>query len=77
VDYDSSIAGRTERLRREIERIQQEEVNYRSRRGHSSDDKTEHDKRALRLLEIRAELRTLSIQGAQPNYPPSSNRHLN
>jgi hypothetical protein len=74
---NASIAGRTEKLRREIELIQQEEIDYRSRRAHSSGAKTEHDTRALRLLAIRGELLTLSLRGGQPNYPPSSNRHFN
>jgi hypothetical protein len=71
------IAPRTESLRREIERIQQAEVSYRSRRAHSSGAQTEHDSRALRLLAIRAELLALSLRGGQPYYPPSGNRDFN
>ncbi len=56
---DSSIVGRTEKLRREIELIQQEERRYRSHRGHSIAENAEHDKREARVLAIREELRTL------------------
>ena len=56
---DSSIAGRTEKLRREIELIQQEERSYRSHRSHSIAENAEHDKREARVLAIREELRTL------------------
>lgn len=56
---DSSIAERTEKLRREIELIQQEEHTYRSQRSHSLAQNAEHDKREFRVLAIREELRTL------------------
>lgn len=56
---DCSIAGRTERLRREIELIQQEERRYRNSRGRSLAENTEHEKREYRVLAIREELRTL------------------
>ncbi len=56
---DSSIAERTEKLRREIELIQQEEHCYRSKRSHSLAEYAEHDKREFRILAIREELRTL------------------
>ena len=56
---DSSIAGRTAKLRQEIELIQQEERRYRSRKGHSLTENAEHDKREFRVLAIREELRTL------------------
>jgi hypothetical protein len=56
---DCSIVGRTERLRREIELIQQEERRYRNNRSHSLAANAEHEKRELRVLAIRAELRTL------------------
>ena len=56
---DISIAGRTDKLRREIELIQQEERRYRNNRGHSLAENAEHDKREFRVLAIREELRTL------------------
>ena len=56
---DSSIAGRTEKLRREIELIQQEELRYRKHRIHSSVEDAEHDRRKFRALAIREELRML------------------
>ena len=56
---DCSIAGRTERLRREIEVIQQEERRYRNRRMHSLVENAEHEKREFRVLAIREELRAL------------------
>ena len=57
---DSSIAERTEILRREIELIQQEEHRYRSPRSHSLAENAEHDKREFRILAIRGELERLS-----------------
>ena len=62
---DSSIAGRTEKLRREIELLQQEEHRYRNRTGHSLADRAEHDKREFRVLAIREELRTLVEKAKQ------------
>jgi hypothetical protein len=62
---DSSIAGRTEKLRREIELIEQEERLYRSRRSHSLAENAEHDKREFRVLAIREELRTLVEKAKQ------------
>jgi hypothetical protein len=56
---DSSIAGRTEKLRREIELIQQEQRRYPSHRGHSLAENAEHLKREFRVLAIREELRAL------------------
>jgi len=56
---DSSIAARTEKLRREIELIQQEERGYRNHRSHSLAENAEHEKREFRVLAIREELRTL------------------
>ena len=56
---DSSIAARTEKLRREIELIQQEERRYRNNRSHSLTQNAEHEKREFRVLSIREELRTL------------------
>ena len=56
---DSSVAGRTEKLRREIGLIQQEERLYRDHRSHSLAENPEHDKREFRVVAIREELRTL------------------
>ena len=57
---DSSIAGRTENLRREIALIQQEEErSYRGHAIHSPLDKAEHTERERRVVAIRDELKTL------------------
>jgi len=56
---DISVAGRTERLRREIELILQEERRYRYNRSHSLAENADHEKREFRVLAIREELRTL------------------
>jgi hypothetical protein len=56
---DSSIAARTEKLRREIELIKQEERRYRNNRSRSLAQTAEHEKREFRVLAIREELRTL------------------
>jgi hypothetical protein len=57
-------AGRAEKLRREIELIQQKERCYRDRKIHSFSESAEHDKREFRVLAIREELRTL-VEGAK------------
>ena len=62
---DSSIAARTEKFRREIELLQQEEHRYRNHRSHSLAENAEHDKREFRVLAIREELRTLVEKGKQ------------
>ena len=62
---DCSITGRTEKLRREIELIQQEERCYRNNRSHSLAESAEHDKREFRVLGIREELRTLVEKAKQ------------
>lgn len=62
---ESSIAGRTERLRREIELIQQEERRYRNHGSHSPAENAEREKRELRVLGIREELRTLVEKAKQ------------
>jgi len=62
---DSSIAARTEKLRREIELIQQEERRYRNNRSHSLAEDAEHHKREFRVLAIREELRTLVERAKQ------------
>ena len=58
---ECSIAGRTERLRRENELIQQEERRYRNRRMHSLVENAEHEKREFRVLAISEELRALAV----------------
>jgi hypothetical protein len=62
---DSSIAVRTEELRREIELIQREERRYRINRNHSLAENAEHQKREFRVLAIREELRTLVEKAKQ------------
>lgn len=62
---DSSIAGQTEKLRREIELIEQAERDYRSRRDHSLAQIAEREKREFRILAIREELRTLVEKAKQ------------
>ena len=62
---DCSIAGRTDRLRREIELIRQEERQYRNNRSHSLAENEEHEKREFRVLAIREELRTLVEKAKQ------------
>jgi hypothetical protein len=62
---DSSIAGHTEKLRREIELIEQQERSYRAHRSHSLADNAEHDKREFRVLAIREELRALVEKARQ------------
>jgi len=62
---DSSIAARTEELRREIELIQREERRYRNNRNHSLAENAEHQKREFRVLAVREELRTLVEKAKQ------------
>jgi hypothetical protein len=62
---NSSIAGRTEELRREIKLIQREERLYRSNRSHALVENAEHDKREFRVHAIREELRTLVEKAKQ------------
>ncbi len=56
---DDSISGQTEKLRREIALILQEERRYRRSRSHSQSEIAEHERRRYRVLAIREELRTL------------------
>jgi hypothetical protein len=56
---DSSIASHTEKLRREIALVLEQERIYRNRKGHSFADKAEHEKREARLVAIRDELKRL------------------
>jgi len=62
---DYSIAGRTEKLRREIELIRQEERRYRHNRSHSPAENAERERREFRVLAIREELRTLVERAKQ------------
>ena len=62
---DSSIGGKAEKLREEIEVILQEERRYRSLKGHSLAENADHDKREFRILAIREELRTLLEKARQ------------
>lgn len=62
---DSSIAGHTGKLRREIELIQHEERLYRSQMHHSLADRAAHVKREFRVLAIREELGTLVEKAKQ------------
>lgn len=57
--HDSSIVGRTLKLRREIELIQRDERLYRNQRRHSLVDNEAHARREFRMLQIREELRAL------------------
>jgi len=63
---DSSIAGHTGKLRREIELIQHEERLYRSQMHPSLADRAAHVKREFRVLPIREELGTL-VEKAKNN----------
>jgi hypothetical protein len=56
---DDSIAGRTQKLRQDLELLLREEWRYRRNRTHSEEDNTEHDRRKTRLVAIREELRVL------------------
>lgn len=62
---DSSIGGKADKLRQEIELILQEERRYRSLKGHSLAENADHDKRQFRVLAIREELRTLLEKARQ------------
>jgi hypothetical protein len=56
---DNSIAGRTQKLRQDIDLLLEEEWRYRRSRTHSLADKNEHDRRKVRLVDIREQLRSL------------------
>jgi hypothetical protein len=56
---DDSIAGRTQTLRQDLEVLLQEEWLYRRSRTRSQAEKADHDKREIRLVAIREELRLL------------------
>jgi hypothetical protein len=55
----SSLASHTEKLRREVELILEEERIYRNWEGCPFAEKAEHEKRKSRLVAIRDELKTL------------------
>jgi hypothetical protein len=56
---DTSIAGRIEKLRREIELILQEERKFRSLNVHTQAARMARASRELRIREIRVELENL------------------
>ncbi len=56
---DLSIGGKAEKLRQEIEMILQEESRYRRQSDHLLVEVAEHNKRQLRVLAIREELKVL------------------
>jgi hypothetical protein len=56
---DNSIAGRIEKLSREIELIMQEECKFRSLNVHTQAARMSRASRELRIREIRAELENL------------------
>jgi hypothetical protein len=60
---DDSIAGRTQTLRQNLEVLLQEEWLYRRSRTRSQAEKADHDKRKIRLVAIREELRFLVEKG--------------
>jgi hypothetical protein len=62
---DCSITGQTEKLRREVALIQQEDRNYRNNKSHSLAENAEHEQREFRVLAIREELRTLIEKAKQ------------
>jgi hypothetical protein len=62
---DSSIAVRTEKIRREIELIRQAERRYHNNKSHSLAENKERQKREFRVLAIREELRTLVEKAKQ------------
>jgi hypothetical protein len=60
---DDSIAGRTQTLRQNLEVLLQEEWLYRRSRTRSQAEKADHEKRKIRLVAIREELRFLVEKG--------------
>jgi len=56
---DSSILVKADRLRREIELIEQEERIFYKRKYHSAEDTMAHASRKLRLLQAKKELESL------------------
>jgi hypothetical protein len=62
---ESSVVARTEKLRREIELIEQDECRYRSHKDHSLAERAEHDQREFRAVAICKELRALVEKAKQ------------
>jgi len=62
---DVSTVQRIAELRREIERIQELNAIYRSQEHHGHPDKAAHEKRKVRLEEIKQELATLRAKSLQ------------
>jgi len=62
---DVSTVQRIAELRREIERIQELNAIYRSREHHSYPERAAHEKRKVRLEEIKQELATLRAKSLQ------------
>lgn len=60
-----AIATRTERLRREIELLQNNERVYRRQLHRSRADRVEHQMREFRLIAIREELKALCEKARQ------------
>jgi hypothetical protein len=56
---DDSIAGRAQTLRQDLEVLLEEEWLYRRSHTRSQAEKADHDKRKIRLVTIREELRLL------------------
>lgn len=50
---DDSIAGRTQKVRRDMELLLKAEWHYRSQRSHSLTENAEHEKRRGQLMIIR------------------------
>lgn len=76
---DTSVAGRIEKFRREIELIQQDERRYRTHRSHSLDENNEHVRREFRILQICKELRRFANSVRKTGFraeitPPSAIR---
>lgn len=62
---DTSIVERTQQLRREMESLQELELEYRSHKNRSFLERAEHDKRGLRMAAIRDELQILAERARQ------------
>src|SRR5207302_2713657 len=61
---DASILARIESLREEITLMQNQERFYSKRKSHSFEERTAHNRREARLIEIHAELGKLQRRGA-------------
>ena len=62
---DPSILERTQQLRREMELLQERELQYRNRKNRSFPEREEHEKRGLRMAAIRDELQILIERAKQ------------